>query len=116
MNNGLENYKNFIDGLVKHKDGVEAIWVLKSGYPNTKENERINMFLKSLSQEQKNIAADLVQDARISGIHDTLAYMDELVDLDGFELRKNGEKLITDQFESMHFDFICRCEGDDWPK
>ena len=21
-----------------------------------------------------------------------------------------------DEFDSMHFDFICRCEGDEWPE
>ena len=29
---------------------------------------------------------------------------------------KNGEPFPYDEFESMHYDFICRCEGDEWPE
>ena len=109
MNKGLEYYKDFIDGLVSRKDGVLGEWILKSGYPDSE-------LMNSLSQEHKELIVKLVQEARMGGIHDTLAYMNEMMDLDGLVLSKNGERFVYNEFESMHFDFICRCEGVEWPE
>ncbi|MBZ9692363.1 DUF6547 family protein [Clostridium sp. M14] len=57
----------------------------------------------------------MLKKARIGGIHDTLVYMDEMSDLKSFTLNQHEEIYPIDIFESMHFDFICRCEGDFWP-
>lgn len=114
MNEGLEYYKNFIDGLVKRKNGVLSKWIMEKGYPNVEENRKYNELLESLSSAQKEVLAKLVQEARLGGMHDTLAYMNEMMDCDGLVLSQNGEVFPYDVFESMHFDFICRCEGDEW--
>ena len=114
MNEGLEYYKNFIDGLVKRKNGVLSKWIMEKGYPNVEENRKYNELLESLSSAQKEVLAKLVQEARLGGMHDTLAYMNEMMDCDGLVLSQNGEVFPYDMFESMHFDFICRCEGDEW--
>ena len=116
MNKGLDYYKGFIDGLVKRKDGVDSRRILGKGYPQTEENKALNELLSSLTPEQKSVLARTVQKARDGGIHDTLAYMDEMMDCDGLVMSQNGEVLPYDTFESMHYDFICRCEGDEWPK
>lgn len=34
--------------------------------------------------------------------------------IDGLVLSQDGEDYPYDHFDSMHFDFICRCEGDEW--
>ena len=115
MNAGLEYYKEFIDGLVKRKNGVVSKWIRENGYPNNEENREYNELLNSLSTDQREVLAKLVQDARIGGIHDTLAYMNEKMDCDGLVLSQNGEEFPFDEFESMHYDFVCRCEGDEWP-
>ncbi len=116
MDKSVENYKKFIDGLVKKKDGVYSNWVLEKGYPNTEENKNINELLASMSLEQKQILVKMLEDARCGGIHDTLAYMNEMMDNDNLELRQDGVTYPYDRFESMHFDFICRCNGDNWPE
>lgn len=116
MERGLELYKAFIDGLVKRKDGVLCKWIIGKGYPNTDDNKEINNLLNALSAEQKSIVAKMVSKARIGGIHDTLAYMNEMMDCDGLEISQNGEVFPYDEFDSMHYDFICRCEGDEWPE
>ena len=116
MSKGLEYYKNFIDGLVEQKNGVDGKRILGKGYPHNEENRPYNELLASLTLEQKEVLAKLVQKARLGGIHDALAYMDEMMDCDGLQLTQNGESLPHDAFESMHYDFICRCEGDEWPK
>lgn len=116
MNKGLELYKNFIDGLVEHKECIESKWVRGNGYPSIKDNEKINMFLESLTDDERQIIAEMLQSAREGGIHDTLAYMDEMVDLQGLTLNQQGETYPVDAFESMHYDFVCRREGDAWPE
>ena len=113
---GLSLYKDFIDGLVKRKDGVLAKWVLSKGYPNTDNNKEINALLSSLSDEQKTVLAKMITDARIGGIHDTLAYMNEKMDMDGLVLSQDGMQFPFDAFDSMNYDFISRCEGDEWPE
>lgn len=65
MNAGLEYYKDFIDGLVKRKNGVLGKWILENGYPDNEENREYNELLNSLSSEQREVLAKLVQDARI---------------------------------------------------
>nr|WP_286674835.1 MULTISPECIES: DUF6547 family protein [unclassified Clostridium] len=40
--------------------------------------------------------------------------MDEMSDLKSFTLSQYGEIYPMNIFESMHFDFICRYEGDSW--
>ena len=116
MNKGLEYYKSFIDGLVSQKDGVVGKWILENGYPDTEDNQPYNDFLASLSYEQKEILAKIVQRERMGGIHDTLAYMNEMMDCDGLVLSQHGEAFPYDEFDSMHYDFICRCFGDEWCK
>ena len=116
MSRGLEYYKKFIDGLVTQKSGVDSKRILGKGYPNTEENQAYNELLDSLTLEQKEVLAKLVQKARLGGIHDTLAYMNEMMDCDGLVLSQNGETFPYDEFESMHYDFICRCDGNEWPK
>lgn len=38
MSKGLEYYKDFIDGLVEQKDGVDGKRILGKGYPNNEES------------------------------------------------------------------------------
>lgn len=67
-----------------------------------------------LAAEQKEVLAKMVQDARTGGIHDTLAYIDEMMDCNGLILSQEGDVCPYDYFESMHDAFICRSEGDAW--
>lgn len=45
MSKGLEYYKDFIDGLVKLKNGVDSKRILGKGYPNNEENQPYNELL-----------------------------------------------------------------------
>lgn len=116
MNKGLEQYKAFIDGLVKRKNSVTALWVKGDGFPKTNDNEAKNDFLATLSDEQKDLIAEMLHEEHIAGIHTTLAYINIMMDLEGLEISQNGVAYPNDYFESMHFDFISRCEGDEWPE
>lgn len=49
-------------------------------------------------------------------MHDTLSYINELMDLEDLKLIQDGEALDNNNFESLHYDFMCRLEGDEWPE
>ena len=129
MSKELELYKAFIDGLVERKDSMTALcglverkdsmtalWVKGDGFPKTEDNKAKNALLAALTPEQKGVLAEMLQDEHIAGIHDTLAYINEMMDLEGLELHQDGESYPNDYFESLHYDFISRCDGDEWPE
>ena len=106
MSKELELYKKFIDGLVEQKESVTARWIMEDGFPKNGDNEEENKLLQELTPKQKRILAKIVQNES----------MDEMMDLDGLVLQQEGVEYPHDYFESMHFDFIGRCEGDEWPE
>lgn len=116
MKKELELYKNFIDGLVERKDSVIAKWIKCDGFPNTDDNKAKNEFIANLTSEQKEVLASMLEEEHIAGIHTVLAYINKMMDLDGLEIIQNGVSYPNDYFESLHFDFISRCEGDEWPE
>ena len=96
MSKELELYQAFIDGLVERKDSMTALWVKGDGFPKTEDNKAKNELLATLTPEQKGVLAEMLQDEHIAGIHDTLAYINEMMDLDGLELRQDGESIPND--------------------
>ena len=116
MSKELELYQAFIDGLVERKDSITARWLKGDGFPRTEDNQTKNEFLAALTPEQKEVLAGLLQEEHIAGIHTTLAYLNKMMDLDGLELHQDGVSLPNAYFESLHYDFISRCEGDEWPE
>ena len=87
MSKELELYQAFIDGLVERKDSMTALWVKGDGFPKTEDNKAKNELLATLPPEQKGVLAEMLQDEHIAGIHDTLAYINEMMDLDGSFVR-----------------------------
>lgn len=69
-----------------------------------------------MTSEQREVLAEILQKEYIAGIHDTLAYINEMMDQEGLELQQDGEAYPNDYFESLHYDFISRCDGDEWPE
>lgn len=112
---GLELYKMFIDELVSHHNSITSKRILDNSFPDTEKYKDIKKIIKKLKPKYREILANLIQEEYDSGIHYTLAYIDDKIS-DGLVLQENGEKYITDEFESMHYDFVCRKEGDEWPK
>ena len=56
------------------------------------------------------------KELELAVIHTTLAYINKMMDLDGLELHQNGKAYPNDYFEILHYDFISRCDGDEWPE
>jgi hypothetical protein len=108
----VEAYKSFIDDVVEIKESVKSTWVGNGSYPDVSANKKRNEILASLSKEQRNEIAKIVQESNESGIHDLLALLN-----DKATIEYNGVKLAKEPFGTeLHFDFVARSEGDAWPK
>lgn len=117
MSKELSLYKDLIDGLVKRQDSMSAQQIKANGALTQSDiNQAKNAFIASLSPAQRMVLCELLQDEHIAGMHDTLAYLNEMMDLQGLKLIQDGVSLPNDYFESLHYDFICRSNGDDWPE
>ncbi len=115
--NSLDEYKSMIDELVERSGSTKAEWVKKGQFPETAANETINKVLSSLSPEQKSVIAALINDAKSSGIHDTLAYLSELQNLNDLKISINQIELPVEPFGTeLNFDYIARQSGDEWPE
>jgi hypothetical protein len=112
----LEEYKSFIDDLVSVSHSVVADWVVDNGFPDTKENQIKNEFVKSLSPYQKEVLSTLILEAKESGVHDTLAYLSEQQCNNNLKIIKGNHQLPIEPFGTeMNYDFVARIEEDEWP-
>ena len=115
--NSLDEYKSLIDELVERSSSVKAGWVKKGKFPVTYENEKINSELSSLSSEQKNVIADLINDAKSSGVHDTLVYLSEIQNFNNLKISINKTELPVEPFGTeLNFDYVARQSGEEWPE
>jgi len=116
MSKAIEEYKQLIDDIVNLKDSAVATWVQEKGFPDISDNKKKNEILNSLTLEQKQFVAELINDAKSSGIHDVLVYLNEQQLNEDLKIIKNNVELPTEPFGTeMNFDFIARTEEDDWP-
>ena len=116
MNKRLSVYHQFIDSLVELKDGVLGHWITKKGFPDLKENKKINELLSRLSSKDKKIIAQLVEEGRKGGIHDVLVFIQDQVSMEKLKIYSEGTELANEPYgTSLYWDWTCRCEGDNWP-
>jgi hypothetical protein len=116
MRTPLEEYKSLIDGLVGVRQGVLAAWVRQRKFPAVEENAAISELCARLSDADREAIALFVQRARESGIHDTLAFLHDRIQIDGLRFVKGGAELPVEPFDTqLYYDWTCRAMGDDWP-
>jgi len=117
MNKRLEIYKEFIDNLTKLKRSVLVNWVKEKGWPDLPENKKYNQLLNKLSSEEKETLSEMIQQSRDGGIHDTLVYLSEQINLKDLRLSYDNVDLAIEPYGTpLHWDWLARCEGDDWPE
>ena len=114
--NGLEEYRKLVDGLVQRREGVLPRWVREKGWPRLPENEPVNELLARLTPDDKEVLARIVREARDGGIHDTLAYLQEQMDLKNLRLVLDGVELPVSPYDTEIFwDWVARADGAPWP-
>jgi len=114
----LDDDKALIDALVEVRPDPCAHWVRdKRPWPDLRENKAINAFVGQLTDAQRKVLAALLQDARDGGIHDTLAYLTDEIDLEGLRIVRNGRELPVEPFGTeLYWDWTARRAGDPWPE
>ena len=85
------------------------------GFPKTEDNKAKNELLAALTPEQKGVLAEMLQDEHIA-VSTIPLHINEMMNLEGLELHQDGESYPNDYFESLHYDFTSRCDGDEWPE
>lgn len=117
MSKEIDDYKGFVDALVKLKSSAYAHWMRRGYWPKTSENESINKLVSRLSAEDRELLASAIESARTSGIHDVLAYLQEQMDRKRLKIVIAGSELPNSPFGTeLHYDFVSRLNGDEWPK
>ena len=111
MADSIESYKLFIDDVVSVKHSVTSDWVKRGSFPKTTENEQRNVILSSLSGEQLEEVSKLMQESKESGIHDLLVLINESCTVTYKDAVLPREPFGTE----MHFDFVARACGENWP-
>ncbi len=118
-------YKNFVDELVElSRVEVIAARIREYGHSERtndadlpleeKEQKRKELFL-SLLPQQKEIIAELLDESYSSAIHDVACFLDSKFCSDELKMIWKGENVSSSPYATMHFDFVCRQEGDAWP-
>jgi hypothetical protein len=114
MREKLKNYKKFIDGIVSIRESVLAVRFKKGVWHPEPPPEQVkyNELLSSLSEEQRYLLAEIIQQSADSAIHDVLVYLTD----NEYRIYKNEKPLPIEPFgTSLNYDFVCRREGDGWP-
>lgn len=116
MEPAVKLYQEFIDCFANcsHVERI-GIWVRERGWPDLPENKPINDLLAKLSDEEKDVLVKMLQHERNGGIHDALVQINERVDLNELRIVEGGVEMAVEPYGNpMHFDYVCRREGDDW--
>lgn len=114
----IDAYKAIIDHLVNETtNSVTVRLVRESGnYSNAVGSEKFNAFVASLTQEQRELLATMLREARIGAIHDGLAELTWWLLCREVGLTFRGEPM---PFElsgmGLHGDYIGRLDGWEWP-
>ncbi len=115
MNKSLQEYQAFIDDLVKRAPSVTARAVLAKKW--SEQDVRVRSVIQTLNDTQREVFAELIQRSREGGIHDTLAYLTDEINLQEMEISRHGTPLAVEPYWSeMYYDWTARLNGDEWPE
>jgi hypothetical protein len=116
MRLALERYRDFVDAIVRRREGVLALWIREKGWPKLPVNDGLNAFLQSLTSEEKNILVRIAREARDSGIHDVLAVIQEGMDLHKLRIVVDDVTLPNSPYGTeLFWDWTARANGAPWP-
>ena len=118
MDEGIRLYKEFMEGLLEQRPDMRAERIKaknKMVWPKAEMYQKYRSFFGGLSDENKNVLADLLQDTRDAAIFDTLEYFDDTINLDGLHVTQNGIEFPKVFFGGdFHNDWVALLQGDFW--
>lgn len=114
----LAKYQALIDALAARKECVLARRVREvDSWPEQASNSKFNTLIATLTKEQRNLLAELLQSARNGGIHDALVVLSEKANLQNLKFVQGGEELPHEPYGTeIYYDWVARSAGDEWPK
>jgi hypothetical protein len=118
-------YKAFIDQIVEiSRTSVTAKRILEIGHsertnddemPLDDKEQKKRSFQLPLKADDRTILAELLEAERVSALHDFASYLEWQISCGQLVMTWKGENIPSSPYASMHYDFICRCQGDSWP-
>jgi hypothetical protein len=112
-------YKAIIDQLVSETRaaGSSSRVAEKGIYSNAPDDQPYNVFIRSLSPEQRALLARMLLEERDGAIHDVLAALTWWMTARDVGFTFRGEPMpIELSGEGLHGDYIGRRDGWNWPK
>ena len=113
----IEDYRALIDEIARYRNCVSSRWVReRRRWPDLPENKPIEAFLESVSDEHREVLAQMLQDACDEGAHTVLAVLTDEINLSGYRLTRNGRELPVEPYGTqLYWDWLARADGDEWP-
>ena len=110
-------YKEIIDQLATETtQGISERLVLEQGIFSKAEGEQEpNLFVQSLSSEQRRILSQMLHAERTSAIGDVLATLEWWIVARGVGLTYRGEPMPVQFAEGMSADYVGRLDDWEWP-
>lgn len=111
-------YKAVIDQLVAETSrGLSERLVLDEGvFSRAPEQQRLNLFVRSLSEDQRELLATMLHEERTSSIHDVLAVLSWWIEVRELGFTFEGRPMPGDlSGQGLHGDYIGRLLGWEWP-
>ncbi len=127
VSEGGQHYQRLIDEIVGiAQSDVTANRIRKNGHGERTNDDALPLeehelaakeLLLSLSGQEREIVARMVEDARQYACHDVLAFLEWRHSVGGMDIVVDGVKLPKEPFfGTMHHDFVARLDGDAWPE
>ena len=111
-------YRKMIDELVdevRHFGGSSHVTSAKI-YSKAPDHSHFNEFIGSLTDDQRQVLAQMLLVERDGAIHDVLAALSWWIDTHDLTMTIDGNELPVDQSGmGLHGDFVGRRDGWQWP-
>lgn len=112
----METYREFIDGLVDASPSLAARLVREEGIASkAPAAAAANELVSRLSLADRSTLATMLEAERSGAIHDVLANLTWWLDMGRVRWSAGGESMPAGLEGGLHYDFIGRLEGWDWP-
>jgi hypothetical protein len=114
----VDAYKSIIDQLVTEtSQGVSEKLVSREGiFSKAPSDEIFNLFVQSLSADQRTTLATILHRERTATIHDVLAVLSWWVDSGDVSFTFRGKSMPVDlSGMGLHGDYVGRSQGWEWP-
>ena len=114
----LDAYEEIIDQLVTETShGISERLVAETGiFSKAPERQKFNLFVQSLSTEQRGTLAEMLHAERTSAIHDVLAVFTWWATARDLAFTYRSEPMPIGFEGGLHLDYVGRLNDWQWPK